>query len=946
MCFEKDHPYKSLRKFIKHHNQEHIYYDVSQLNPQLYSQLPFCLRILLESTVRHCNNISIENKHVQQILNWQQNAMPSSELPFLPSQVIMHDFSGLPAIIDLAAMRDAAVRLGVDPYVIQPKIATTLLLDYYNIEADVARKIVRNTKDTNNTTNLECGYELCPFHQEKTICADAIERNQQLEFERNIEKLQIMKWSSAAFNHLSIVPPGIGVCQQINLEYLSKLIILEKDNDEKITVVYPDTVIGTDTHTTLSNGFGVLSYNIGTIEAEAAMFGQPIHIRLASIVIGCRLVGQPHFMSTSTDLISALIKYLRVIGIDNKYIEFFGSSLNYLTIADRSSIAHLCVEQGALLAYFPLDDLCLKHFSRTGRDPSFIDKMRNYLVAAKLFSDDVQHQTIVYTNVYEFDLCTVIPNCSGPKRAQDKVSLFSMKSDFQECLTAPSGFKGYNLPTDQLDCSIPISPDEILKHGSVTLAAITSSTNGISHATSLLTTGLLAKNALNCGLQIPSFTQTHLSPGSGVVTTYLRESGTLKSLEKLGFHITGYGCKECIQNEEMNGLKSDIKQIVNENNLITIGMISGTRQTQQRHSLIKANYITSPPLVLAYALAGNVLIDLEQETIGFDNKKISIKNIWPSRQEIEEIEDEIIIKKIFNQINEKIQIGNPQWNSLRIPSINTYPQYPWAEYSTYITRSPFFDAITKQNPTSKTICIDNARVLLYLGDDVSTDHISPAGSISRTCPAAKYLTQKGIAPRDYNSFGSRRGNDAVMVRGTYNHVRLNNKLVSKRVSSLLPSSSSSSPSIATTTLYLPTNTEMDIFDASEHYRTIKAPLIVLAGKNYGCGPTRDWVAKGPWMLGIRAILAESFEPQHRSNLIGMSILPLQFKDGDTCASLNLTGKEIYSIEYNLYDSEKLAIIKLDNGKTFSMIVRVDTEIERLYMLHGGLLPYVLRQALS
>ncbi|CAF4527008.1 unnamed protein product [Rotaria sp. Silwood2] len=743
MCFEKDHPYKSLQTSIKHNNQEHIYFDVSQLNPQLFSQLPYCLRILLESTVRHSNNISIENKHVQQILNWQQNVMPSSELPFLPGQVIMHDFSGLPAIIDLAAMRDAAVRLGVDPNVIQPKIATTLLLDYYNIEADVARKIVRKTTDTNNTTNLECGYELCPFHQEKTICADAIERNQQLEFERNVEKLQIMKWSAAAFERLSIVPPGISVCQQINLEYLSKLIILEKDNDKHITFVYPDTVIGTDTHTTLCNGFGVLSYNMGTIEAEAAMFGQPIHIRLASVVIGCRLVGQPHFMSTSTDLISALMKYLRVIGLDHKYIEFFGLSLNYLTIADRSSIAHLCVEQGALLAYFPLDDLCLKHFSRTGRDPSFIDKMRHYLVAAKLFSDDVQHQNIVYTNVYEFDLCTVIPNCSGPKRAQDKVSLCSMKSDFQECLTAPLGFKGYNLPTDQLDRSVPISPDEILKHGSVTLAAITSSTNGISHATSLLTTGLLAKNALDHGLQIPSFTQTYLSPGSGVVTTYLRESGTLKSLEKLGFHITGYGCKECIQNEEMNGLKPDIKQIVNENNLITTGMISGTRQTQQRHSLIKANYITSPPLVLAYALAGNVLIDLEQETIGFDNEKFSIRNIWPSRQIIEEIEDEIIIKKIFNQINEKIQIGNPQWNSLKIPSVNTYPQYPWAEYSTYITRPPFFDTITKQNPISKTICIDNARVLLYLGDDVSTDHISPAGSISRTCPAAKYLTQKG-----------------------------------------------------------------------------------------------------------------------------------------------------------------------------------------------------------
>ncbi|CAF4842299.1 unnamed protein product, partial [Rotaria socialis] len=441
MCFEKDHPYKSIRRCIKHNNQEHIYYDVSRLDPQLFSQLPYCLRVLLESTVRHCNNISIENKHVQQILNWQTNAMPSSELPFLPGQVIMHDFSGLPAIIDLTAMRDAAASLGANPNLIQPRIPTTLLLDYYNIEADVARKIVRKTTDTNHATNLECGYELCPFHQEKTICADAIERNQQLEFERNIEKLQILKWSAIAFDRLSIVPPGISVCQQINLEYLSKLLITEKNKREQITFVFPDTIIGTDPHTTLSNGFGVLSYNMGTIEAETAMFGQPINIRLASVVIGCRLVGQPHFMSTSTDLISALMKYLRLIGLDNKYIEFFGSSLKYVTIADRSSIAHLCVGQGALLAYFPLDDLCLKHFSRTGRDPSFIDRLRDYLIAAKLFSDDVQHQNIVYTDVYEFDLCTVTPSCSGPKRAQDKVSLNSMKSDFQECLTAPPGFK-------------------------------------------------------------------------------------------------------------------------------------------------------------------------------------------------------------------------------------------------------------------------------------------------------------------------------------------------------------------------------------------------------------------------------------------------------------------------------------------------------------------------
>jgi aconitate hydratase len=943
MCFGKDHPYKSLRTSIKHKNQEHFYYDVSQLNPQLFSQLPFCLRMLLESTVRHCNNISIENKHVQQILNWQENTISNSELPFLPSQVIMHDFSGLPAIIDLAAMRDAAVRLGADPHVIQPKIPTTLLLDYYNIEADVARKIVRKTTDTNNTTNLECGYELCPFHQEKTVCADAIERNQQLEFERNIEKLQIMKWSASAFNQLSIVPPGISVCQQINLEYLSKLILFDKDNDEQLTFIHPDTIIGTDTHTTLSNGFGVLSYNMGTIEAEAAMFGQPIQIRLSSVIIGCRLIGQPHFMSTSIDLISALMKYLRQIGLNNKYIEFFGSSLNYLTIADRSSIAHLCVEQGALLAYFPMDDSCLKHFSRTGRDKTFLDQLRDYLTTAKLFNDDIEHQNIVYTNVYEFDLCTVMPNCSGPKRAQDKVSLYSMKSDFSECLTAPMGFKGYNLPTDQLDCSASVSPDEILKHGSITLAAITSSTNGISHATPLLTTGLLAKKALEYGLRVPSFTQAYLSPGSGVITTYLRESGTLQFLEKLGFHITGYGCKECIQNEENNGLKSDIKQIVNENNLITVGMVSNIRQTQQKHSIIKANYVTSPPLVLAYALAGNVLFDLEQETFGLRNAKISIRDIWPNRQEIEEIEDEIIIKKILNQFNERVQIGNPQWDSLKIPSADRYPQYPWAEYSSYISRAPFFDTITQKNTLSKIICINNARVLLYLGDNVSTDHISPAGSISRTCPAAKYLTQKGIPPRDYNSFGSRRGNDSVMVRGTFNHVRLNNKLVAKRIPSLLPSSS---PSPATTTLYLPSNLEMDIFDASEHYRNTRTPLIVLAGKDYGCGPSRDWVAKGPWMLGVRAVLAESFEPQHRSNLIGMSILPLEFQNGDTCASLNLTGKELYSIEYNIYDADKSAIVKLDNGKTFSMIARVDTEIERLYMLHGGFLPYVLRQTVN
>jgi len=940
MCFEK-HPYQSLRTSIKHENEEHIYYDISQLDPQLFSQLPFCMRVLLESTVRHCDSRSIGNQHVEQILNWKANRLPTSELPFQPSQVIMHDFSGLPAIIDLAAMRDAAVRLGIDPHRVQPKTLTTLLLDCYNIEADVARKIVRKTADQTNSPIVECGYELCPFHQEKTVCTEAIERNQQLEFERNIEKLQIMKWSASAFENLSIVPPGIGLCSLLTLEYLSRLIVFEKQQ-QQIALIYPDTILGTDTHTTFSNGFGVLSFNMGTIEAEAAMFGQAIPIRLSSIIIGCRLVGQPHFMSTSIDLISALMKFLRQIGLNNKYIEFFGQSLHFLTVADRSSIAHLCVEQGALLAYFPFDNLCLKHFSRIGRDPSFIDRMKQYLITSKLFYNETEENHIDYTDVFEFDLCSVVPSCSGPKRAQDKVALNSMKSDFQQCLTSPMGFKGFNLSTDEIDRSVAISSNESLQHGSITYAAITSSTNGISHATSLLTTGLLAKKALDYGLRIPSFTQVYFSPGSGIVTNYLPESGVLKCLAALGLHIIGYGCQTCIENEDKIS-KIDVKQLVNDNNLITVAMSNNTRQNQQKHPVHKANYVTSAPLVLAYALAGNVAIDLEEETFGYGETKVSIRDIWPSRQEIEHIEDEFVVRKIFQQFKEKIQIGSPQWNSLKIPLVNKHPQYPWAEYSTYITRPPFFDQVNKQNSLTTLVSIQNARVLLYLGDNVSTDHISPAGSISRTCPAAKYLTQKGIPSRDYNSFGSRRGNDVIMTRGTFNHVRLNNKLVVKRQPSLLPSSS---PSPATTTLYLPTNIEMDIFDASEHYRNAKIPLIVLAGKDYGCGPSRDWVAKGPWMLGVRAVLAESFEAQHRSNLIGMSVLPLEFHPGQTCASLNLTGKEIYSIEFDINNHDNLATIKLDNGKTFTMIARIDTDIERLYMIHGGFLPYVLRQTVN
>lgn len=944
MCFGKEHPYKQLRTSLKHKNQEHFYYDVSKLNPQLFAQLPFCLRILLESTVRQCNNLFTDHRHVEQILHWQTTNQNTCELPFLPSRIIMHDFSGLPAIIDLAAMRDAAVRLCDDPDLIQPQIPTTLLLDYYNIEADVAKKIVRKTTDTTNAPSLECGYEYCPFHQAKTVCAEAIERNQQLEFERNLEKLQLLKWSVSAFKRLSIVPPGMSVCPQIYLEYLSRIVISEQQHpDSSIRFVYPDTLIGTDAHTTISNGFGVLSYNVGTIEAENAMFGQPIQIRLASVIIGCRLIGQPHFMSTPSDLISALMKFIRQIGLMNKYIEFFGSGLQFLSIADRSAIAHLSVEQGALLAYFPCDDSCLKHFSRSGRDDSLMENMRNYLIAAKLFSDDFEQKNVVYSDVHEFDLGTVVPNCSGPKRAQDKVSLTSMKTDFQHCLTAPTGFKGYNLPEDQIHNSVTTKSNETIKHGSVTLAAITGATGGISHGTSLLTTGLMARKALEYGLCIPNFTQLYLSPGSGVVTNYLRESGTLKCLEKLGFHITGYGCTECIHNEENHRVDPEIQKLVTTNNLVTVGIVAGTRQTQSKQSLNKGTYVTSAPLVLAYALAGNVLVDLEEDGIGPSENQVSIRDLWPNRQEVEQIEDETILRRLFNQIEENIFFGNPQWDSVKTPPALVYPQYPWAEYSTYISRPPFFDDMVKPTILSSTFHLHNSHVLLYLGDGVSTDHISPAGSISRTSPVAKYLIQKGIAPRDFNSFGSRRGNDAVMVRGTFNHVRLVNKLVAKRAASLM---STSSPAPATTTLHIPSNLEMDIFDASELYRSCRTPLIVLAGKDYGCGPSRDWVAKGPWMLGIRAVLAESFEPQHRSNLIGMSILPLQFHSGDSANSLNLTGRETYSIEYNIHDEKKLAIVRLDNGKVFTMIARIDTELERLYLIHGGLLPYALRQMVN
>ncbi|KAK2167720.1 hypothetical protein LSH36_25g10021 [Paralvinella palmiformis] len=935
-------PFNHLLKTINIGDKDFKYYDLLQLDATKYDKLPFSIRVLLESAVRNCDNFHILEKDVTNILKWEDHQTQSVEIPFKPARVILQDFTGVPAVVDFAAMRDAVVRLGGDADKINPVCPADLVIDH-SVQVDVARSVLRYAPNpgggsvgrtcSRQQRNPPCSIcvnsglpildQVCPFHQQKTEGATALQKNEELEFERNKERFLFLKWGAKALQNMLIVPPGSGIVHQVNLEYLGRVVFNVGG------LLYPDSLVGTDSHTTMINGLGIVGWGVGGIEAEAVMLGQSISMVLPQVV-GYKIIGQLGQLTTSTDVVLTITKHLRQVGVVGKFVEFFGPGISQLSIADRATIANMCPEYGATVGYFPVDEHSMKYLSQTGRDEEKMQVVEAYLKANKLFRNySDPSEDPVFSQIVELDLSTVVPCCSGPKRPHDRVTVVDMPSDFKACLKNKVGFKGFGIPEDKLSTTVPFVFDNqeySLTHGSVVIAAITSCTN-TSNPSVMLGAGLLAKKAVEAGLTVKPYIKTSLSPGSGVVTYYLKESGVIQYMETLGFDVVGYGCMTCIGNS--GPLPDPVADAIEKGDLVTAGVLSGNRNFEGRiHPLTRANYLASPPLVIAYALAGSVLTDFEKEPLGTnaDGKNVYLRDIWPSRDEIMEVEHRHVIPAMFKEVYSRIQYGNERWNELAAPDSMLYP---WDPKSTYIKSPPFFETMTKELP--KVSGITDAFVLLNLGDSVTTDHISPAGSISRNSPAARHLASKGLTPREFNSYGSRRGNDAIMARGTFANIRLVNKFIGKA---------------APKTIYIPTGEVMDVFDASQRYISDGRRMIILAGKEYGSGSSRDWAAKGPWMLGIKAVIAESYERIHRSNLVGMGIVPLQYHPGDTAESLNLTGKESYTIEIpeDLKPGQAVTV-KLNDGRSFQVVARFDTDVELTYFHHGGILNYMIRTML-
>ncbi|XP_026014096.1 cytoplasmic aconitate hydratase [Astatotilapia calliptera] len=883
-------PFEHIVEPLDPKHPEQQFFNLSKLGDPRYDRLPFSIRVLLESAVRNCDEFLVKRSDVESILNWKQTQFQTVEVPFRPARVILQDFTGVPAVVDFAAMRDAVMKLGGDPEKINPVCPADLVIDH-SIQVDFNRK------------------------------SDSLQKNQDLEFDRNKERFQFLKWGSKAFRNMRIIPPGSGIVHQVNLEYLAR-VVFNQDG-----LLYPDSLVGTDSHTTMIDGLGVLGWGVGGIEAEAVMLGQPISMVLPEVV-GYKVHGAADKFITSTDIVLTVTKHLRQVGVVGKFVEFFGPGVAQLSIADRATIANMCPEYGATAAFFPVDDVSLQYLEQTGREPEKLAYITKYLKAVAIFRDynDVS-QDPEFTQVVELDLSTVVPCCSGPKRPQDRVPVSDMKKDFEVCLEAKQGFKGFQVAPQRHNATAPFQfngKEYALSHGSVVIAAITSCTN-TSNPSVMLGAGLLAKKAVECGLSVKPYIKTSLSPGSGVVTYYLRESGVMDYLSQLGFEVVGYGCMTCIGNS--GPLPEPVVEAITQGDLIAAGVLSGNRNFEGRvHPNTRANYLASPPLVIAYALAGTVRIDFDNEPIGMssEGKDVFLRDIWPTREEIQAVERMFVIPSMFKEVYEKIEHVNERWNSLAAPSDKLYT---WDPKSTYIKSPPFFDGLTRklQPPAS----ITDACVLLNLGDSVTTDHISPAGNIARNSPAARYLTSRGLNSRDYNSYGSRRGNDAVMARGTFANIRLFNKFLNKQ---------------APQTIHLPTGETLDVFDAADRYQQSRIPLLVLAGKEYGSGSSRDWAAKGPFLLGIKAVLAESYERIHRSNLVGMGVIPLEYLPGDTADSLGLTGRERYTVVIpELLTPRMVVDIKLDTGKTFQVRLRFDTDVELAYFRHGGILNYMIRK---
>ncbi|MGD8484663.1 MAG: aconitate hydratase AcnA [Thioalkalispiraceae bacterium] len=853
------------------------------------SKLPFSLKILLENLLRHEDGVSVTADDIKAMANWDAKAEPDTEIAYTPARVLMQDFTGVPAVVDLAAMRDAMKTLGGDPEKINPLSPAELVIDH-SVQIDTfGRK-------------------------------DAPDLNAQLEYQRNQERYSFLKWGQKAFSNFKVVPPDTGIVHQVNVEYLARVVFAQENNG--VLQAYPDTLVGTDSHTTMVNGLGVLGWGVGGIEAEAALLGQPVSMLIPQVV-GFKLTGELPEGTTATDLVLTVVEMLRQHGVVGKFVEFFGPGLDQLTLADRATLANMAPEYGATCGIFPIDDETLNYLRLTGRSQEHIDVVEAYAKEQGMFRSAASEQA-EYTSVVELDISSVVPSLAGPKRPQDRVPLSNSKTMFNDALTALKAER--NLSSKPATININ-GEDVTLDDGAVVIASITSCTN-TSNPSVMLGAGLVAKKAHARGLKVKPWVKTSLAPGSRVVTEYLQQAELLDDMESLGFHVVGYGCATCIGNS--GPLPEPVSRAIAEGNLSACSVLSGNRNFEGRvHAEVRMNYLASPPLVVAYALAGTMNIDLYSDAIGQDQdgNDVFLKDIWPTQQEIKEAINQSVNREEFTQAYHDVYRGEDRWLELDSPEGQLFA---WSD-STYIQHPPYFEGMSKD--VAEAADITGARALAMLGDSVTTDHISPAGAIKPDSPAGQYLQSKGVKPADFNSLGSRRGNHEVMMRGTFANIRLRNLLAPGTEGGV--------------TIHMPSNEQMSIYDAAMKYRDEATPLIVLAGKEYGSGSSRDWAAKGPRLLGVKAVIAESYERIHRTNLVCMGVLPLQYLEGETAESLGLTGKEVFNIEglNNATAREVTVTATSEDGssKTFTARVRIDTPKEVEYYRHGGILHYVLRQ---
>jgi len=859
------------------------------------SRLPVSIRIVLESVLRNCDGKKVTEQHVRELANWKANAPRTEEIPFVVARIVLQDFTGVPLLADLAAMRDAAAKLGKDPKVIEPLVPVNLVVDH-SVQID----------SYNNP--------------------DALKTNMALEFERNTERYRFMKWGMQAFDTFKVVPPGIGIVHQVNLEYLARGV------QHKDGVYYPDTLVGTDSHTTMINGIGVVGWGVGGIEAEAGMLGQPVYF-LTPDVVGVNLKGKLREGVTATDLVLTVTELLRKHKVVGKFVEFFGEGAAALSLPDRATIANMAPEYGATMGFFPVDDVTMQFMKNTGRTAEEVDAFEAYFKAQGLFGIPAVG-SIDYSSVVELDLDSIVPSLAGPKRPQDRIALPAMKDTFNSLFSKPVNENGFNQPVENLNKRYATGKDGLeIGNGDVLIAAITSCTN-TSNPGVLLAAGLLAKKAVAKGLTVAPHIKTSLAPGSRVVTEYLTNAGLLEPLAKLGFGVAAYGCTTCIGNA--GPLREDIDKTITDNNLICAAVLSGNRNFEARiHPNIKANFLASPPLVVAYAIAGKSNIDLSTEPLGTgsDGQPVYLKDIWPNSHEVATMmkyaTDPAIFQKLYGDLTRDL----PLWNAIPAPTGN---QYQWDD-STYIACPPFFEAAAP-----KIGDISGAKALALLGDSVTTDHISPAGSFKPTTPAGKYLQEKGVAVKDFNSYGARRGNHEVMMRGTFANVRIKNLM--------LPPKDDGSRVEGGYTLYQ--GEQMSIYDAAMKHIADGTPTVIFAGEEYGTGSSRDWAAKGTQLLGVKAVIAKSYERIHRSNLVGMGVLPLQFKGGDSLTSLNLDGSETFALtglngEIKPQQDITLTVTRKDGSQqTVTLLLRIDTPIEVDYYKSGGILPFVLKELVS